>query len=105
MAYKATPLALEAKNLLKTYLRIPDGAAQDQVDRLADGDLADIVAAQDYPFNDRREAIVGVLSRVAQAAVPHDEVPVVAEAATDEDLGDTATEDDAPDDDDQPAGE
>lgn len=63
MAYKATPLALEAKSLLKRHLRLPDGAAQGHVDALSDGDLADIVAANDYPLPDRSEVIMGVLNR------------------------------------------
>lgn len=70
MAYKATPLALEAKALLKRHLHLPDGVAQGHVDTLFDGDLADLVACNDYPLADRSEVLMSVLTRATPVDVP-----------------------------------
>lgn len=61
--YNESELAREAKALIKRHLKLNDGAAQGHVDVLSDGDLADIVAANDYPLADRPQVIQCVLTR------------------------------------------
>lgn len=61
--YNESELAREAKALIKRHLKLNDGAAQGHVDVMSDGDLADIVAANDYPLADRPEVIRSVLAR------------------------------------------
>ncbi|MFA6047098.1 MAG: hypothetical protein WC718_19105 [Phycisphaerales bacterium] len=72
--YNETPLAQEAKALIKQHLHVPDGVAQGHVDGLTDVQLANLVASRDYPPHDRQAVIRSVLNSavaVPPPAVPH----------------------------------
>lgn len=70
MTYNETPLACEAKALLKRHLQLPDGVAQQHVDTLGERDLADLVASNDYPIHDRPSVLRSVLTRAASLPTP-----------------------------------
>ncbi|MFA5911844.1 MAG: hypothetical protein WC815_23940 [Vicinamibacterales bacterium] len=94
--YNETPLAQEAKALIKQHLHVPDGVAQGHVDGLNDVQLADLVASRDYPPHDRGSVIRSVLTAataVPPPALPHHlappdlvsaDPPAAAEATTEE---------------------
>lgn len=75
MTYNETPLAREAKTLLKVHLGLPDGVAQTHVDTLSERDLADLVASNDYPLHDRPGLLRSVLTRSAVAPTPARALP------------------------------